>query len=203
MQYAPKTDPALMLQEPDLDDITDEDLGIPLRDKYPWLENWILDVENKTITHRPDMFGHFGLSVELHSIFGSQAPSFVSGKKYMEQMQHGSVMEMLAHATESKVKVHAKSDLLRTYTLIELEDKVTIGGSVHIICHYAAKGFLVIAPVKIRKGATLGLKATVMGDVEIGENAVIAPHEVVYPKSRVAADHKPAKAKSINGLSLE
>ncbi|MCB0281088.1 MAG: hypothetical protein H6627_12020 [Calditrichae bacterium] len=99
--------------------------------------------------------------------------------------------------------VHLNTTNISDAALIELEDKVTIGGSVHIICHYAAKGFLVIAPVKIRKGATLGLKATVMGDVEIGENAVIAPHEVVYPKSRVAADHKPAKAKSINGLSLE
>jgi len=27
------------------------------------------DVENKTITHRPDLFGHFGMSVELDAIF--------------------------------------------------------------------------------------------------------------------------------------
>ena len=60
--------------------------------------------------------------------------------------------------------------------LIEIEDKVTIGGSVHIIAHYASRGFLIVEPVKIRKGATIGLKATVIGDVEIGEGAVIAPH---------------------------
>lgn len=99
--------------------------------------------------------------------------------------------------------VHLNTTNISDAALIEIEDKVTVGGSVHIICHYAAKGFLVIAPVKIKKGATLGLKATVMGDVEIGENAVIAPHEVVYPKSRIPADYHPAKAKSINGLSLE
>jgi acetyltransferase-like isoleucine patch superfamily enzyme len=75
--------------------------------------------------------------------------------------------------------------------LIEIEDKVTIGGSVHIIAHYASKGFLIVEPVKIRKGATIGLKATVMGDVEIGEGAVIAPHEVILPKSRIPAGRKP------------
>ena len=85
--------------------------------------------------------------------------------------------------------VHINTTNISDACLIELEDKVTIGGSAHIICHYAAKGFLVIAPVKIRKGATLGLKCTVMGDVEIGENAIIAPHEVVYPKSRIPAGY--------------
>ncbi len=77
--------------------------------------------------------------------------------------------------------------------MIELGDKVTIGGSAHIICHYAAKGYLVIAPVKIKNGTTLGLKCTVMGDVEIGEKSVIAPHEVVYPKSRIPAGYRGIK----------
>ncbi len=75
--------------------------------------------------------------------------------------------------------------------LIEIEDKVTIGGSVHILAHYAAKGYLIVKPVKIHKGATIGLKATIMGDVEIGENATIAPHEAILPKSRIPAGRKP------------
>lgn len=69
--------------------------------------------------------------------------------------------------------------------LIELEDKVTIGGSATVICHYAAGGFLVIAPVKIGKGATIGMKATVMGDVEIGEKAKILANSLVMPKTRI------------------
>lgn len=75
--------------------------------------------------------------------------------------------------------------------LIEIEDKVTIGGSVHIIAHYASHGFLIVERVKIRKGTTVGLKATIMGDVEIGEGATIAPHEVIFPKSRIPAGRKP------------
>jgi len=71
--------------------------------------------------------------------------------------------------------------------LIELEDNVTIGGSATIVAHYAQGGFLVIAPVKICKGATIGLRVTVMGDVEIGEKAKILPNSLVLPKSRIPA----------------
>jgi hypothetical protein len=87
--------------------------------------------------------------------------------------------------------VHINTTNISDPALIEIEDKVTIGGSVHIIAHYASKGYLIVEPVKIRQGVTIGLKATIMGDVEIGARAVIAPHEVILPKSRVPADRKP------------
>ena len=86
---------------------------------------------------------------------------------------------------------HINTTNISDPALIEIEDKVTIGGSVHIIAHYASKGYLIVEPVKIRKGATIGLKATIMGDVEIGAGAVIAPHEVILPKSRIPAGRKP------------
>jgi len=86
--------------------------------------------------------------------------------------------------------VHINTTNISDVGLIELGDKVTIGGSAHLICHYAAKGYLIIAPVKIKSGTTLGLKSTIMGDVEIGEKSIIAPHEVVYPKSRIPAEYR-------------
>ena len=92
--------------------------------------------------------------------------------------------------------VHINTTNISDVGLIELGDKVTIGGSAHIICHYAAKGFLIIAPVRIKSGATLGLKSTIMGDVEIGEKAVIAPHEVIYPKTRIPAGYSKDKSKA-------
>jgi hypothetical protein len=91
---------------------------------------------------------------------------------------------------------HVNTTNISDPCLIEIEDKVTIGGSVHIIAHYASRGFLIVEKVKIRKGATIGLKATVMGDVEIGEGAVIAPHEVILPKSRIPAGRKPFVAET-------
>jgi hypothetical protein len=42
----------------DFSDITTNDLGISLSTKYSRLNNVIFDVDNKTLTHRPDMTGH-------------------------------------------------------------------------------------------------------------------------------------------------
>jgi hypothetical protein len=69
--------------------------------------------------------------------------------------------------------------------LITLEDYVTIGGSATLFAHYGQKGYLIIDTVQIKKGATIGLKASVMGDVVIGEQANVRPHTVVMPKSRI------------------
>lgn len=71
--------------------------------------------------------------------------------------------------------------------MIEMEDLVTIGGSATIIAHYAAHGYLVIAPVIIRKNVTIGLRAVVMGGVEIGEGAKVLPNSVVLPKTVIPA----------------
>jgi len=55
----------------DMHDITDVDCGIALKVKYPWMENRVLDVDNKTLTHRPDLFGHFGLANEIYTLYGA------------------------------------------------------------------------------------------------------------------------------------
>ena len=68
-------------------------------------------------------------------------------------------------------------------SLIELGEKVTIGGSVHLVAHYGQGGYLVLAPVKIGDRVTIGLKATVMGGVTIGAGAKVLPSSVVMPKT--------------------
>src|ERR1044072_8808443 len=40
--------------------------------------------------------------------------------------------------------------------LITLEDYVTVGGSATIFAHYGQRGYLIIAPVKVGKGTTIG-----------------------------------------------
>jgi acetyltransferase-like isoleucine patch superfamily enzyme len=72
-------------------------------------------------------------------------------------------------------------------SLIEIQDKVTIGGSVTIVAHYGQGGLLVIAPVKIESHCTIGLKATIMGGCVIGSGAKILPHSVLLPKTIVPA----------------
>jgi len=67
--------------------------------------------------------------------------------------------------------------------LITLGDYVTVGGSATLFAHYGQKGYLVIAPVSIGKGTNIGLKASVMGGAQVGENVMIKPHSVVLPKA--------------------
>ncbi len=72
-------------------------------------------------------------------------------------------------------------------SLIEMREKVTIGGSVTIVAHYGQGGLLVIAPVKIGANCTIGLKATIMGGCEIGDGAKLLPHSVLLPKTKIPA----------------
>ena len=68
-------------------------------------------------------------------------------------------------------------------TLITIEDHVTIGGSVTMMAHYGQKGVLCIAPVLIKKGSMVGLKASIFGGVIIDENVFIPPHHPVLEDS--------------------
>jgi acetyltransferase-like isoleucine patch superfamily enzyme len=72
-------------------------------------------------------------------------------------------------------------------SLISIGEKVTIGGSVTLIGHYGQGGFLVLAKTQIGNRVTIGLKATIMGDVIIGDNAKVLPNSVVMPKTVIPA----------------
>lgn len=74
---------------------------------------------------------------------------------------------------------------LSDVSMITLGDDVTIGGSAQIFCHYGGAGNLVLAPVVIGSRATIGEKATLMGDVVVGEGATILAHSVLLPGTRV------------------
>ncbi len=69
--------------------------------------------------------------------------------------------------------------------LITLGNDVAVGGSVRLLAHYGGGGNLVVAPVVVEDRATIGLGATLMGDVRVGAGAVVLPHSVLLPGSRV------------------
>jgi hypothetical protein len=69
--------------------------------------------------------------------------------------------------------------------LIEIGDYVTIGGSASLVAHYGQKGMLVIDKLIIHDKATIGLKASLFGDVVVGKGALVKAHEVVMPKTRI------------------
>lgn len=72
-------------------------------------------------------------------------------------------------------------------SLIEIGDKVTLGGSVTLVAHYGQGGLMVISPIKIGNQCTIGLKALIMGGVTIGDGAKVMPHSVVLPKTVIPA----------------
>jgi acetyltransferase-like isoleucine patch superfamily enzyme len=88
-----------------------------------------------------------------------------------------------------KIGRHAfiNTEYISDPSLITIGDDVVIGGSVRICAHYGGGGKLVIAPVTVGNRVTLGLACCVMGDVVIGDDAVILGESVVLPGSRVGA----------------
>lgn len=81
--------------------------------------------------------------------------------------------------------VQINSTAIADPSLIELADNATIGGSASVLAHYAQGGYLVIAPVKIGAGATIGLRAVVMGGVEVGAKAKVLASSFVLPNTKI------------------
>jgi hypothetical protein len=69
--------------------------------------------------------------------------------------------------------------------MITLGDYVTVGGSATIFAHYGQKGYLIVAPVVVGAGTNIGLKASIMGGVTVGENVTLKPHTALLPKTVV------------------
>ncbi len=53
-----------------------EKLGKPLAEIYPDQLDTILDLDNKSINHRPDLWGHYGFARELSVLFGVSFKEF-------------------------------------------------------------------------------------------------------------------------------
>ncbi|MBV8844704.1 MAG: phenylalanine--tRNA ligase subunit beta [Bryobacterales bacterium] len=47
--------------------------------------DYIIDIDNKSITHRPDLWGHHGMARELAAIFGNKLSDPVKGRNFAER----------------------------------------------------------------------------------------------------------------------
>lgn len=114
----------------DFDDIGDEDLGISLKQKYPRMEWYVMEVDNKSLTNRPDLTGHFGIAAELNAMYAYEGPGIhgtvsVSFNKVVDlfkQFQNTNILETLENSTKLERKVVSKSDGLNTYILLALNN---------------------------------------------------------------------------------
>jgi len=116
----------------DLEDISDTDLGTALREKFPRLENRIMEVDNKSLTNRPDLTGHFGAATELNAIYNlaekwnlkavNQCISFNKVKEYHDQCTPQHIMQILENSVKSEIKVIGESDDLNSYILLYIKN---------------------------------------------------------------------------------
>jgi acetyltransferase-like isoleucine patch superfamily enzyme len=96
---------------------------------------------------------------------------------------------MFLKAMGMKIGRHAfiNTENISDPSLLTIGDDVVIGGSVRICAHFGGGGKLTIAPVNVGHRVTLGLACCILGDVVIGNDAVILAESVVMPGSRVGA----------------
>lgn len=116
----------------DLDDISDKDLWTPLKEKFPRLENRVMEVDSKSLTNRPDLTGHFGAAVELNAIYSvvespkskveSQLISFNKVKEYFEQCTPKYIMNILKNSIKPERLVKWESEALNSYLLLHLKN---------------------------------------------------------------------------------
>lgn len=128
LQYDSKTPASDITQPADFNDITDADCGIALKDKYPRLEAYIFDVDNKTVTNRPDLTGHFWLAWELQAMYANNAATHILWDKLhtmMREMPFTSASQLSTLGKQHTIPVTVTCDAVAVYTGIHLENCTT------------------------------------------------------------------------------
>ena len=109
--------------EKDLE-VWDEDLWVPLTDKFEWLDSFVLDIDNKWLTNRPDLTGHFWVAWEFNSMYQSQwKVSFSSLPNYQQTFATTNMLDLLEHGEKKwKKDVICETEWLNNYILLELNN---------------------------------------------------------------------------------
>ncbi len=81
--------------------------------------------------------------------------------------------------------VQINSKYCADLSLMEIGDNAVIGGHATVICHSFERHRLILRPVKIGKGAIVGLNAIVLPGAEIGEGATVAAGAIVPKDTKV------------------
>lgn len=115
--------------EKDLE-VSDADLWTPLTDKFPWLDSYVLDIDNKWLTNRPDLTWHFGVAWEFNSMYQPFWKVQYSKLNELQSSFANTNMLDLLENWEKKWKktVVCQTEWLNNYILIELNN-VTVKDS--------------------------------------------------------------------------
>ena len=94
-----------------------------MRVKFPWLESTVLEVDNKSLTNRPDLTGHFGAAVELNAIYPDAQKKYNKIPEYLQHFETTPILEVLEH-TEQKFSraIKVASEAVNTYIAVEIKN---------------------------------------------------------------------------------
>ena len=104
-------------------DVSSDDLGVPMKAKFPWLESTVLEVDNKSLTNRPDLTWHFGAAVELNAIYPDSQKKYNKIPEYLQHFDTTPILEVLEH-TEQKLEraIKVSSESVNTYIALEIKN---------------------------------------------------------------------------------
>jgi phenylalanyl-tRNA synthetase beta chain len=116
----------IWLLDDDLHDLSADDKGKNMKDKYPWLENVQFEVKNIAITTRPDLTGYWGVACELNAVYAdSGLIQFNQVPTVLNELQHLNISEALHTAPNARRWVQINTDLCACYSLVEF-DGITV-----------------------------------------------------------------------------
>lgn len=114
--------PRIWELDKDFDDISDADLWTSLTDKYPRLDSAVIDVDNKWLTNRPDLTGHFGMAIDLYSMYSDDKISYNAINKYFDELKNTNILELINNKWATKIWLKAETDNVNSYILMELNN---------------------------------------------------------------------------------
>lgn len=99
---------------------SDTPIGMSMLDFLKMKKDVVLDVDNKSLTHRPDLWGHFGIAREFSAIFESPLKN-----RFDESWQNNLMAKFSTDPSPMKVKLQGESSCLAYYGLSVDGVKVT------------------------------------------------------------------------------
>lgn len=114
--------PRIWELDKDFDDITDADLWTPLTDKYPRLDSAVIDVDNKWLTNRPDLTGHFGMAVDLYAMYSDDKISYNAISKYFDELKNTNILDLINNKWATKIWLKAETGNVNSYILMEINN---------------------------------------------------------------------------------
>ena len=105
-------------------EVSDEDLWTSLTDKFEWLDSFVLDIDNKWLTNRPDLTGHFGVAWEFNSMYQPKwKVTFSALPNYKQTFENTNMLDLLENWEKKwKKSVICETEWLNNYILLELNN---------------------------------------------------------------------------------